>query len=163
MSRKKYVASHLLGSGIGLLFYMLCPGLFREIGKAGQLLSFSTLLFMVLLGGIVGVGFTVRNQKDRSAAGVFRNTVFPLGLYTVLSYYGEQKGAVLAMAVIITILTLLYMAEHMQQRKNEGLKTSMEEVPTAVGVWTLVNLGLVALMGAFAYEGVFEWLRQLTR
>lgn len=161
MSRKKYVTSYLWGSGSGLLFYMLCPSMFREIGKLGQLLSFSILLFMVLLGGIVGVGLTVRNQKDRSAAGVFRNTVFPLGMYTVLSYYGEQKCAVLAMTMIVTILTLLYMAEHMQQRKNEGLKTSMEEVSTAMGVWTLVNLGLVALIGVFAYEGMFEWLREM--
>ena len=159
MSVKKYVISHLLGSGTGLLFYLLWPGLFHEIGETGILFSFVILLLLVLFGGMAGLSFTVRSQ--RSMVGVFRNTVFPFGVYTVVSYYEGNKSAILAMAVIITILTLLYMVEHMQQRKNEGLTTSMEDVPTVVGVWTLVNLGLVALMGVFAYEGMFEWLREM--
>jgi len=30
-----------------------------------------------------------------------------------------------------------------------------------VGVWTIINLGLVALMLVFAFDGLYELLRQL--
>lgn len=160
MTVKNYCMAHLFGVGGLLLFYLLCPGMFREIGGMGWIGSFLILLLFVAVGVLTGFCFTIRNRRSR--AGVFRNTIFPFGLYTVISYYGEHKGAVLALGLILAVLILLYVVEDTGKNERE-LEMPMDDVPLAVGVWTIVNLGLVALMGVVAYEGMFEWLQQVTK
>ena len=158
MTVTKYCVTHFLGGGCSLLCYLLCPGMFRGIGELGRAVSVLILFTLVVIGETIGLCITLRNRRTR--AGVFRNTVLPLGVYTVVSYYGEQKAAVLTLGLILTILILLFVAED-AGRKGGGLEELMEDVPLAVGVWTIVSLGLTALMGVFAYEGMFEWLREM--
>lgn len=101
-----------------------------------------------------------RNGKINGMC-VAQSAVFFFGMYTVLTHYKENKAAILAMALIVVILVLLYLAEVLP-RKGEGeMKSPTNDIPAAVGVWTIINLGLVVLMLVFAFDGLYELLRQL--
>ena len=159
MDTKRYIRILLFENVIALAFYMFCPGVFREIGGVGKPVSFFVLLVFVFVAGAAGTYFT--EPENRNGMSVARNTVFPFGLYTVLSCYAENAAVILTIALIVAVLSLLYLAEATPRREEGEMKLPTKDIPVAVGVWTIINLGLATLMLTVVFEGLYEVLQQM--
>ena len=159
METNQYIKKLFLGNIIMLLFYLLCPGLFREIGGAGRVVSIAVLLILVLAVGAAGMYFV--EPENRTVMGMAQTIIFPFGLYTVLSYYGENTTVILILASILAIMAVLYFAEASPRKSDDEMKSPTEDIPAALGIWTIVNLGLVALMLAFSFDGLYDLLLKL--
>jgi len=159
MGTNQYIKKLFLGNIIMLLFYLLCPGLFREIGGAGKVVSIAVLLILVLAVGAAGMYFVA--PENRTVMGMAQTIIFPFGLYTVLSYYGENTTVILILASILAIMAVLYFAEASPRKADDEMKSPTEDIPAALGIWTIVNLGLVALMLAFSFDGLYALLLKL--
>jgi len=159
MDTKQYIKFVLLGNVLMLLFYMICPGLFREIGGIGVVVSLFILMLLIIGSGAAGMRFT--DSDNRNIVTVVRTILFPFGMYTVLSSYGEHTATILAVALIVAVLAVLYFAEASPRREEGEMKSPADSIPAAVGVWTIINLGLAALMLAIAFDGLYELLQKM--
>ncbi len=163
MKAVRFLKLQIISAVIGTLLYLIIPGLFRPVWGKGYVASVLLFVVFVFVCDSVGVIFSIYNE--RNGISVFRNSVIPLGVYTVFTYYRDRQGAIVALIIILGLMSAFLVIECRRgNRDNE--KTDRSLFPNgsrvAIWVWNLVGLGLVALMLVFAYDGVVEWLRRLT-
>ena len=162
MKAVRFLRLQIISAIIGTLLYLISPGLFRPVWGDEYVASVFLFGVFVFVGNAVGVVFSIYNERNGSS--VFRNTVIPLGIYTIFTYYGDRKDAIVALIIILGLMSAFLVIE-CRQGNRDGEKTERSLLPdrswVVIWVWNLVGLGLTALMLVFAYDGFVEWLKRL--
>ena len=160
MKAVRFLKVQIISAVIGTLVYSFCPGLYRPVWEEGTIASVFLFCLFVFVGYVVGIVFSIYNK--RNAASVFRNTVIPLGVYTIITYYGDYKRAIVALIVTWGIISAFLVSEcTLVRRNNEKEDCNLRLNKGCVGtwIWTVAGLALLALILVFAHDGIMEWLR----